>query len=146
MLHFFTKFIYHKYYHWLCGRSLEDAAVNVNIFREALWKYVCFDSDGNQDINLPLELFRPFGWIDCMQHFFCAPGSGPINREDDRRPNRYNIQKAFFTRYSKGWGMKTQVIIAPNGMIISTFFTSILQNDKGAVNISGIEEELDRLH
>jgi hypothetical protein len=41
--------------------------------------------------------------------------------------------------------MKSQIIALPNGMIGSTFFTSISQNDKGVVNISGIEEELERV-
>ena len=41
--------------------------------------------------------------------------------------------------------MKTQAIYLPNGMISHVFFTSIAQNDNGLVNISGIEEELERV-
>ena len=39
--------------------------------------------------------------------------------------------------------MKSQAVLLPNGMVGSTYFTSVAQNDKGLVNISGIEEELE---
>ena len=41
--------------------------------------------------------------------------------------------------------MKTQAIYLPNGMIANVFFTSISQNDNGLVNISGVENELERV-
>ena len=41
--------------------------------------------------------------------------------------------------------MKTQAIYLPNGMVSHVFFTSIAQNDNGVINISGIEEELERV-
>ena len=127
------------------GRSLDFFAPQVDIFRRALWEYVCFNENGEQDINVPLEHFRPFAFIDCMQHSTCQPGSGPRNEEDERLQNAYDIQRAFFTTYGKKWGMKTQAIYLPNGMIASVFFTSISQNDNGLVNISGVENELERV-
>jgi len=38
--------------------------------------------------------------------------------------------------------MKTQALYFPNGMLGSAYFCSILHNDKGVVNLSGIESAL----
>jgi hypothetical protein len=62
-----------------------------------------------------------------------------MNGDDDRREDAYAIQRAFYTKYGKKWGMKTQLLFCPDGMIGSVFFTSIAQNDRGVVNLSGIE-------
>lgn len=43
------------------------------------------------------------------------------------------------------WGMKLQGVILRNGMLASIFTCSIAQNDKGVVNISGLNEELTRV-
>ena len=95
MVNFFARYVYYKYYHRLMGRSLEFFAPQVEIFRRALWEYVRFNENGEQDINVPLEHFRPFAFIDCMQHSTCQPGSGPRNEEDERLQNAYDIQRAF---------------------------------------------------
>jgi len=58
-------------------------------------------------------------------------------REDENQ-----IQRAFFTSYGKMQGMKTQALYMPNGMIGSTYWCSICHNDKGVVNLSGIESAL----
>jgi hypothetical protein len=145
MINWFAKFLYHKYYHRLCGHSLEYWVPDVSIFRKAIWKYVCFDKDEKQDVNVMFEQFRVFGWIDCMQNFMNQPGSGPINEEDDRQNDVFFLQRAFYTKYGKGWGMKSQLVAFPNGMIGSVYFTSLAQNDKGCTNISGIEEEIERV-
>ena len=147
MVNFFAKFLEHKYYHRICGRSLEHWAEqgDVNTFRKAIWRYVCFDEKGNQDILINHEHFRPWGWIDCMKQISCQPGSGPVGEDDARRDDRFEIQRAFYTHYGHVWGMKTQAVHLPNGIVGSCYFTSIAQNDKGVVNISGIEEELARV-
>jgi hypothetical protein len=41
--------------------------------------------------------------------------------------------------------MKLQLVGYPNVMIRGYFFASISNNDKGIVNISSIEEELERV-
>jgi len=143
IVNWFSKFLFHKYYHRLCGKSLQYWASSVPEFRERIWRYVCFDEMGNQVVDVELEDFRIFGFIDAMQHKTCCPGSGPINAEDDRRDDAAETQRAFFTSYGKMWGMKSQAVLLPNGMVGSTYFTSVAQNDKGLVNISGIEEELE---
>ena len=52
-----------------------------------------------------------------MQLAMSRPGSGPITINDERNPNVWEIQRVFFTRYGKMWGMKYQGIFFPNGML-----------------------------
>ena len=141
-VNFFARYVYHKYYHRLSGKSMRYWASSVPEFRNALWLKVCFTENGCQDIRVPFNRFRPFGWIDAMQHTMCRPGGGPQNEADDRREDENRIQRAFFTSYGKMHGMKTQALYLPNGMIGSVYFASVSHNDKGVVNLSGIEEEL----
>jgi hypothetical protein len=77
-----------------------------------------------------------------MQHETCTPASGPINADNDQNDEMYLIRRAFFTAYGKMHGTKTQALHLPDGMVGNVYFSSVAQNDKGVVNISGIEEEL----
>ncbi len=95
--------------------------------------------------HITLDSFRIYGWIDCMMLLTSTPGAGPIDEEVNRRENAYEIQRAHFTNYGHQWGMKNQGVLLPNGMLASIYTTSISQNDKGVVNISGIPEELERV-
>ena len=47
-------------------------------------------------------------------------------------------------KYGKMWGMKAQVFFS-NGMLGDIFLTSVAQNDKCVINISGLEKELELL-
>ena len=127
------------------GKPMEYFNTDVPEYRKAIWNYVCFDPEGEQDVNVPFERFRPSGFIDCMTTQTSRPRSGPRNEEQEREDDDYAIQRAFFTSYGKTWWMKTQAIYLPNGMVPHVFFTSIAQNDNGVINISGIEEELERV-
>jgi hypothetical protein len=91
---------------------------DISTFRKAIWKYVRFDKDENHDVNVLFRQFRVFGWIDC--------GSGAINKENDRQDNASFLQRAFYTKYGKGWGMKSQLVAFPNGMTGSAYFTSLI--------------------
>ena len=117
---------------------MEYWAEHVPAFRDAIWKYVCFNDNGEQDVDVPLESFRIFGFMDCLQIATCQPGSGAVNEDDDRVENRFEIQRAFFTAYGKIWGMSTQAVHIPNRMVGNVYFTLVAQNDLGVVNISGI--------
>ena len=150
MIEWYATFLYHKFYHRLSGRSLEYWATHYNIddLREKIFNYVCFDEDNNRIEGLEdvtLQRFRIFAWIDCMMCVTSRPGGGPINAVGDRRDNEDELQRAFFTSYGHQWGMKNQGIFLPNGMLGGIYTTSIAQNDKGVVNISGIAEELERV-
>ena len=146
----FSKFIYTKFYHKLSGRSLSYWMSDNKIekYRSHIFNYVKHDQ-GNVTIegleHLNVLNFRTFGFVDCMQLAMCQPGSGPSNQADDRNIDRWRIQRAFFTKYGKMWGMKAQGVFLPNGMLGNIFLTSVAQNDKGVINISGLEEELERL-
>ena len=150
MTNWFAKFLHHKYYHKLSGRSLSYwmSETNVLKFRNQIFKYVKHDQ---RDTTIPglehlnLSNFRTVGFLDCMQLAMCQPSSGPVNEVDDRNQDRWRIQRAFFTNYGKMWGMKAQGVFLPNGMLANIFLSSVAQNDKGIINISGLEEELERL-
>jgi len=150
IVNWFAKFLFHKYYHRLCGRSLQYwiHSENVDKFRTGIYNFVKYN---NTDTSIPeldhiiIDYFRTMGYLDCMQLAMCQPGSGPINDDDERNPDRWEIQRAFYTAYGKMWGMKCQGTFFPNGMLGNAFFTSVSQNDKGVINISGLEEELQRL-
>ena len=150
MVNWFAKFLFHKYYHRLCGVSLRyffpAGTDNVTSLRAAIFNYVKFngrDTAIPELRNIEFKNFRPFGWMDCMQLMMSTPGTGTIDEDDNRRENRWEIQRAFFSNYGHCWGMKAQGILLPNGMLASLYLTSIAHNDKGVVNISGIEEELE---
>ena len=150
IVNWFAKFLFHKYYHRLRGRSFEYWFDEDNLlgFRNAIYDYVVLDDDGNRRNGceaIDREIFRIFGWIDCMMLVCCTPGGGPVDKEDNRREDFYEIQRAFFTNYGHMWGMKLQGVLLPNGMMGSIFTASIAQNDKGVHNISGLSEELRRL-
>ena len=134
-INFFARFLYKRFYHRLTGNSLNYLADKVDIYREAMWKTCCFDEEGNNVSGYNLNEWRPWCLIDCQQHDTCCPGSGPVyknnddsdaemngNEDGDRRQNAYAIQRAFYTRYGKKWGMKTQVLFCPDGMVGSAFF------------------------
>ena len=141
-INFFARFLYQKYYHRLSGQSMQYWALNADAFRKAIWLKVCFDKDANQDIMISYDEFAVFGWIDGMQHQTCRPGGGPIDDEDNRRPDENRTQRAFFTSYGKMHGMKTLALHLPNGMVGSVYFCSVANNDKGAINLSGVESSI----
>ena len=86
------------------------------------------------------EYFQTFGFLDCMQLAMCKPGRGPINPDNGRNPEMWRLQRALFTAYRKMWGMKYQGVFIPNGLLENIYIISVAQNDKGVINISGLEE------
>ena len=80
-----------------------------------------------------------------MQLEICKPGNSPINSENERNPEMWRLQRASFTAYGKMWGMECQGIFIPNSFLANIYITSVAQNDKGGINISILEEELQRL-
>ena len=150
MVNWFSSFLHHKYYHRLCGKSLEywTRDDNVRNYRSAIFDVLRYDKNRRPRQGLDgisFDRFRIFGMIDCMQHAMTAPGQGPINEDNDRNDDAEELQRAFFTNYGHLWGMKTQAVFLPNGMLANLFFASVSQNDKGMVNISGLEPELERV-
>jgi len=111
MVNWFARFLFHKVYHSLCGRSLEYWATiyNINELREK-FNYVCFDDNGTsieglEDVSL--DSFRIYGFIDCMMNIYCRPGGGPVNADGGRREDEDEIQRAFYTSYGHQLGAKS---------------------------------------
>ena len=123
---------------------MEFWASSVPRYREAIWRAIAFhgtpDYEEDEDIFIDLPNFCVFGFGDCIPIKTCCPGAGPVNSEGGCCENAFEIQRAFYTRYGKQWGMKAQTITLPNGMVGHAYISSIAQNDRGMVNISGIEE------
>ena len=72
------------------------------------------------------------------------PGAGP-NRDYSKTPWRvgsYFIQRAFYSGYFGGHGLKYQNISLPNGLFGSCWGTATNYNDSGVANLSGLEDYL----
>ena len=116
-IHFFINHIYRKQYHLISGNSLRLWTGHIDVFRKAIWKKTAFDNEGVKDLPIDLENFRVFSFLDTMGHETCVPGSGPVNSiSNQRRPNAYWLQRGFYSRYGKNHGLKSQVLLLPNGM------------------------------
>ena len=79
-----------------------------------------------------------------MEDWMFFPGISHVNKEGDRRENFRQVQQALCAHYGHAWGIKSQVHGLPNGMHASKHFVSVSQNDKGALNISRLEEYLQQ--
>ena len=139
-IHYFVNLLYRKYYHLISGQSLRLWTNQIDTFRGAIWRKIAFNDDGIQDLTITLDNFRVFSFLDTISHKTCMPGTGPLDNSNKRRPNAYNIQRAFYSRYGKKHGVKTQVLLLPNGMCGHCWVHSMAQNDKGVINLSGLEE------
>ena len=80
-----------------------------------------------------------------MQNWICCPDSIPVNEENERREQFREFQQLFYTNYGHSLGLKSQVLGMPSGMVDSLYFVSVIQNDKGALNTSVLEENLQQL-
>ena len=80
--------------------------------------------------------FRPFGFIDCFGIKTCRPG---ISRDISFI---HDLQRAFYSGYFRAHGLKAQVVFLPNGMVGSIYVASLAQNDRGMVNLSGLNDYL----
>lgn len=60
--------------------------------------------------------FNIFSFIDTKMIFTCRPGGGPIHGGPNAPRFDPLIQRAFYSGYKKGHGLKVQNVILPNGM------------------------------
>lgn len=93
-------------------------------------------------LDLDEESFRIWGFIDDDIAFETdAPG-----REVRRAYGiNHDIQRAFYSGYFTSHGLKSQVIVLPNGMVRSIFIAGPRQSDRGLLNMSGLNEYLATL-
>ena len=88
-INYFIDYVFTKYYNFISGDLMNYWRDQIHDFREAIWRDVCFDSEGNQNIDINLKDFRVMLFVDCMSHRSTTPGAGPINNDGDRRMNRF---------------------------------------------------------
>ena len=144
-----TNHIYKTFYHKISGDSMRMWIPSINDFKYAIWHHLKHtvtleeDREGQRYValNIPLECFRIFGFLDDTGFRTTAPGIGVRRQEgflDD-------IQRAFYSAYFAAHGIKVQVISLPNGMIGSIFLASWRNSDAGVANMSGLNSYLEHL-
>lgn len=95
-------------------------------------------NDIHQLMNLSYEIFCIFAMIDDYGQRTCRPGDSACQRNG----YRHDIQRAFYSGYFHAHGLKSQVVFLPNVMVGSMYVVALSHNDKGMVNMSGIDEYL----
>jgi hypothetical protein len=78
-------------------------------------------------LSIPLESFRIIGFVDDTGFRTNAPG------RDTRRRLGYieDVQRAFYSGYFAGHGLKVQGITLPNGLFGSVFVAPLRVSDAG---------------
>ena len=102
------------------------------------------ETDVIREVEMNISQFRPCGMIDDTSINTCRPGSGAIEngKYAARRENDHDIQKAFYSGYTKEHGLKSQATNFPNGMWGSIWVCALKHNDLGVLNMSGLCEYL----
>lgn len=148
--------LYNTFYHKISGDSMRMWLDSIEDFRYAIWsrvmngvvvnEYPNNDTGvGNTDtyvhVGIPFESFRIFGFLDDTGFRTTAPGIWARRRIgffDD-------IQRAFYSGYMSGHGMKVQVLSLPNGMFGSIYIGPMRVSDSGLLNMSNLDTYLTKL-
>lgn len=91
--------------------------------------------------HFDFDTFRTFGWLDDFALPTARPGTAPTRVYNFT----HDIQRAFYSGYLRGHGLKAQVVYLPIGIIGSVFITELRHNDNGAQNMSGLNNYLVRI-
>ena len=78
-IHYFINSLYRKYYHLISGNSLHLWTAQIDTFREAIWRQIVYNGDGVRDLEISLDNFRVFSFLDTIGHETCSPGAGPFD-------------------------------------------------------------------
>jgi hypothetical protein len=85
--------------------------------------------------------YNIFGWIDDSIYQIGVPFLGPAGNfiGAPRRVQYIDAQESVYSGWKKLHGIKVEIVLLPNGM--STLFgpVSARQNDRGALNLSGLD-------
>ena len=73
-----------------------------------------------QVLEVALELFRVWAFIDCTDMRTARPGSGP-QPDGSRRVNAHEIQLEIYSRYFRAHGLKFLSLLLPNGLVGTVF-------------------------
>ena len=155
----FINDIFVRFYNKISGTSLQRWAGDMEEFRQVIhtkltsppcelerWANVgLIDADlGLYLVDLPFESFLCGMLLDDTSIRTNRPGSDPFGDYEmaPRRQGAHFIQKAFYSGYFRGHGLKYQHILLPNGLYGSVWGASHSHNDVGIANLSGLEDYL----
>jgi hypothetical protein len=143
----------------MCLLSNFISILQVHTFRRAILDKLLLDPAGDElrvpevaeavedGIQLRYSLgdpvsFRPFGFIDCFGVETNRVGDNLVRNPFTTGRLVHDIQRTFYSGYFRKHGLKCQVVFLPNGMIGSVFIAALAHNDRGMVNLSGINDYL----
>ena len=121
----------------------------IKSFREAIWQSFTepLINKAGEEVRFECALkdWRIAFFIDCTTQSTCRPGGGANYNVDEINECVSQVQRAFYTGYTKRHGLKFQVLWGPNGMFLSVYGSSIRENDNGMVNVSELNHYLERI-
>jgi hypothetical protein len=135
-INFLYDHLYSKYFHKICGDAYKLYLHQTDEFREAIYRTMF---EPHLD-NYPVEDHRLFGFVDGKMYKTCRPGGSGVADTIEEREDLNALQQAFYTHYGKEHGLKAQIVTLPNGMYGHLYVTNGAQNDRGLINLSGIQE------
>jgi len=134
-INWFFDHLYSKYYHKICGDSFKMYTGQTHVYRDDIHKtafaHLC-----------DFDVFRIFGFIDCKGYKSVRPGGSGVGNDNNERQMLFELQRAFYSRYGKSHGLRLQAITLPDGMFGHIYISPMSQNDKGVLNLSGLQEAL----
>ena len=97
--------------------------------------------------HVPWYAFRFFGFIDGSYWETCTPGTGPHGDYEgaQRHPDWYMIQRAVYSGYKRIHGLLLLTVMLPNGITFLYGPGSARRNDRGLVNMSGLDDFLGNI-
>ena len=151
-----TQHIYNTFYHKISGNSMRMWMPYVTDFRRAIWNKLnegatvterdSHDGENNPvrtivNLSIPFDAFRIFGFLDDTGFRTTATAN-----ETRREYGFYDdVQRAFYSHYYSGHGLKVQAVTLPNGLFGSVFVGAWRVSDSGLLNMSGLDTYLSRL-
>lgn len=153
----FINHIFVLFYHKISGNSLAMWSSSMVEFRRVMhrkftsppcdletWANVgTIDEEvGLYLVDIPFEKFLYGMLVDDTNVNTTRPGAGPDGDYvmAPRRVGAHYIQRAFYSGYFRGYGLKYQHILLPNGLFGSVWGTATNYNDTGVANMSGLED------
>jgi hypothetical protein len=152
IFNWFIDYMFTTFYHKISGRSLEYWIPHIEYFQSIIHNRLSQPPSAAelaadptlqfiQVLEVALELFRVWAFIDCTDMRTVRPGSGP-QPDGSRRVNAHEIQLEFYSRYFRAHGLKFLSLLLPNGLVGTVFGANLSQNDNGMINLSGLSDYL----
>ena len=155
MFAWFVDHLFVTFYNKISGCSMGQWAGKIGEFRAAIHARMRSSpiqierrlEGGGTDadiIDIDLDSFRLFGFLDDTCVYTQRPGAGPVGGGDHapRREEAHDEQRAFYSGYMKKHGLKFQHLLLPNGLYGSVWGSSLAHNDTGILNMSGLVDYL----